>query len=633
MTVYLGKRRAKRLINDATTHRAFCREIVVPDGDLKGQPLDPDIHPAQREYIRAVDAGYRKTVLLKPAQDGGSLITSVPILKRAVRESQTCILAYPTLDKAKSIFADKWQPVLAGFGGQEFKRGGGSRGGVSPEMRLPGGGKFLLRKEGGRGEASSASDTADASQIEEVDDWRSLHRVKLFGERLNRAADPFQGYVSTLKKDTGSIILGMWEDEACTQSVMEYPCHSCGAYHWPIWDHIDVDREVYVCPHCQADWSEIQRLATLNLAKRHDERPSAPAFSLRWTALESPFTVLVEGRKLPALRGLCALFRAAKAKAEMGEHGPMRSFYHDRLTLPYTKDLEDTDGTPARITPGYLAARSKVSTYALNSGQEIHDMDGDSVHIAHKPQGVEFLVVTQDVQQGGQRAPGRNYFHLTGWTADRRSWDLAWGHLVACPMGRSPSEAELHGCLQRIDALASHLATEYGLPILRRGVDVGDRLPEIRRWLARNPQWLAIRGVEATRKAQPGDIQGVIYRKRQEGGWILYELDVHEMRQRAQNGFLVPPNKPGAAHIPEGLAINSSLFAHYCATALIPDAKSGLRWSDRKEDRKLHGDWQKRHDLLDCRTYGYALAEYQIRDLTKPKPPKRKYGSIGAFGI
>jgi hypothetical protein len=164
-------------------------------------------------------------------------------------------------------------------------------------------------------------------------------------------------------------------------------------------------------------------------------------------------------------------------------------------------------------------------------------------------------------------------------------------------------------------------------------VDVGARLPEIRRWLARSPQWLAVRGVEGNRKAQPGDLQGVIYRRPQDGGWILYEIDVHEMRQRAQNGFLVEPNKPGAAHLPQGLQTNSSLLAHYCATALINDSKNGLRWSDRKEDRKQHGDWQKRHDLLDCRTYGCALAEYQIRELTKPKPPRRKYGTVGDIGL
>lgn len=621
------------LLAEPVTHRQFCEEVIVPDGDLKGQPLNPDLHPAQREMIAALDRGYRKIVALKPVQDGGTLMALVPILRRAIREAQTCLLAYPTEELAKDIWSGKIWPLLHAFGGQEPKRGGGSRGGAGRHVKLPGGGQFYLRKAGGRRENAQAAVSGDALLVDEVDDWPDLHRVNLIGERLNRAADPFLGYISTLKRDTGSIILAMWESSTSTQSTMEYPCHSCGTFHWLAWENVDVERQVYKCPHCPAEWTEAQRLNALKHAKRHDENPSAPAFSLRWTALESPFPVLVEGRKLPVLKGLCALYSAAKTKAETGEHGALRSFYRDRLTLPYTKDLEDsTDGTPARITPGYLAARSKDSTYALNHGQEVHDQDGDSIHIAHKPEGVEFLTVTEDVQQGGQRAPGRNYFLLQGWAADRRSWDLAWGSLVACPIGRSPSESELHGCLDRVHSLITSFAHQYAVPLLRRGVDVGDRLPEIRRWLARNQQWLAVRGVEGNRKAKESpDIQGVIYRQKQDGGWFLYEIDVHEMRQRAQNSFLVPPNKPGAAHIPEGLAMNSTLFAHYCATALIPDKKSGLRWSDRKEDRKLHGDWQKRHDLLDCRTYGCALAELQIRDLMKPKPPPRRYGLVNTL--
>ncbi len=621
------------LFEEPLTYREFCNILKVPDGDLKGQPFNPDLHPAQRETVAALDRGYRKIVQLKPVQDGGTLVALMPMLKRAIREAQTCLLAYPTEELAKDIWATKVWPILEAFGGQQPKRGGGSKGGASRHVKLPGGGQFMLRKAGGRKESAQAAVSGDALLVDEVDDWPSRHRVNLVSERLNRATDPLLSFVSTLKRDSGSIILGMYEDSACTQSHMRYPCAYCGALNDMLWEHVDVERRVYVCPDCEKDWSEQDRLTSLDKAIRYDERPAAPAFSMRWNALESPFPVQVEGRKLPVIQGLCALYLSAKEKAEQGEHGPLRSFYRDRLTLPYTKDMVDTDEHPTMITCGRLAARSKVSTYALDLGREVHKEDGDSIHIAQKPPEVEFLVMTQDVQRGGLSAPGRNYFLLQGWSADRRSWDLAWGHLVACPKGKAPSEAELHACLDRVHALGQELATGYGLPLLRRGVDCADRMTEIRRWLQRHQDWWAIRGVESTRKAQEGDIQGCLYRRKQETGWMLYEIDVHEMRQRAQNGFLVDPGKPGAAHLPEGLSISSAIIMHYCATALIPDGRNGLRWSDRKEDRRYHGDWQTRHDFLDCRTYACALAEYQIKSFVVRKIGPRKYGNVGnVFG-
>lgn len=577
------------LLAEPMTHREFCSQIIIPDGDLKGQPLDPDIHPAQREYIRAVDSGYRKTVLLKPTQDGGSLITSVPIIKRAVREGQTCIIAYPTLDKAKAIFADKWMPVLAGFGGTTFTRGGGSRGGVAPEMRLPGGGKFLLRKEGGRGESSQASDTADASQVDEVDDWRDLHRVKLIGERLNRAADPFLGYVSTLKKDTGSIILQMYEDPSCTQSVMEYPCHACGDYHWLTWPQVDVEREVYVCPHCQADWSETQRLASLRVARRHDERPAAPAFSLRWTALESPFSVMVEGRKLPVLRGLCALFRAATAKAAVMEYGPIRSFYRDRLTQPFIEPEPEGE-----ITAAGLARCSERST----------------VNKRTVPAWALFLVMTQDVQGD------RHYWMVVAHGPDERWAVVDWGYeMLVAGDERAPTPEDRRRVLGLIRDLANEgwpvEGGESRLHPVQRGVDGGYLPDELAAWVQGEPAWKFLRGVGqdnlkhaagGAEKTLPAEIRATrALQAVRPPGWRIYwwKIDGHHFRKLAHAALLRHADQPASGLVPRGLKANDALLLHL----------SGEVWEEGEPGKKAYWrEVRKRHDWLDCLVYNLALA-------------------------
>lgn len=615
------------LLEQVPTHAEFLSQIIVADGKQAGQPMSVQGHPAQEAIVQAYDSGrYRRFAWAKPVQDGGTLIGLVPMFRRAIVERQTVVMAYPTGDSAKDIWTTKVWPVLAAFGGQDPQSGGGSRGGAARVVRLPSGGQFILRAAGGRGESGQASITGDALFVDEVEDWPDLHRLELIGQRINESVDPLAVYCCTVKRDRqpgqpdASLILMLVEEGS--NGRLHYPCHACGLMQRLEWERVDLEAAAYRC-ECGAHWSEPQRLEALRRWSLVHERPRSDFFTLAWSALDSP-------RK--GLHQLVKEYQRAIEFVDQGNHGPMRSFYRDRLTTGYTKDLEDADGAPARITCGYLAARSKASTYSINHGKEVHDEEGDSIHVSHKPEGVEFLTITEDVQQGGQRAPGRNYFLIQGWAADRRSWDLAWGHLVACPAGRSPSEPELHACLDRVHSLSEGIAKEIGSPLLKRGVDVGDRLPEIRRWLVRNPQWLAIRGVETNRKAMPGDLQGVIYKRQQEGGWTLYEIDVHEMRQRAQNGFLAPVGKPGAAHLPEGLTMQSSLIAHYCATALIADGKSGLRWSDRKEDRKHHPDWQKRHDLLDCRTYGCALAELQINDLTRrSSAPRRRYGAVGSL--
>ena len=590
------ERSRETLTNDPQSYRQFCESVIVPDGDMKGQPLNPDIHPAQREIVRALDSGYRKIVIAKPVQDGGSLILTMPLLKRAVKQGQTVLLAYPTLDAAKDVWTMKVWPILQAFGGQEPKSGGGSRGGAARVVSLPGGGRFVLRQAGGRKESAQASVTGDAIEVDEVDDWPDSHRVELIGARISRAADPLQVYVSTVKRDTGSLILSMWNEQTATQSHLEYPCPYCATYQRLAWDQVDLEHGSYTCAECESSWLEPERLKILEHAKRVDANPGAPAFSLIWTALESPFPVLVEGRRMPVLPGLVAMFRRAQAAAQSGDHGPMRSFNRDRLTRTY-QEPTDEEGATLIPTRNRLAALSTVSVITLDVDRK--EQGWDSVHLCHVPEWVEHIAVAGDVQQGGDRAPGRIYFVVIG-RGGGRGCIIGWGTIICAEAGRVPSVQELHSALDRLDSLMK--GWQPGAPIVRKCLDVGDRQDEIRAWLKIHPDWWAIKGTGPI-KPQVMDHAGWIYQRRQDTGWTLWLIETQSVTRITQGEILASGNESTGLDLPHGLTRESALVKHICATVEYLPGK----WSLRATDRKHHPEWQTRHDYLDAAVYARAL--------------------------
>jgi hypothetical protein len=157
----------------------YARTVELPDGDLAGTTYEPSRHAAQECILRAIEAGAGSVAILKPVQDGGSLASFVPILRRAHALGQACIIAYPTMDAAKDAWTKKVWPMLERQGGTQPKSGGGSRGGAARVVNLPSGGSIILRAAGGRQESGQASVTADAMLVDEVDDWADMRVLRL----------------------------------------------------------------------------------------------------------------------------------------------------------------------------------------------------------------------------------------------------------------------------------------------------------------------------------------------------------------------------------------------------------------------------------------------------------------------
>jgi hypothetical protein len=604
---------AALLTGTIPSYREFTGQVILPDGRQASQPLSVDGHPAQSAIIDAMDSGkYQRFAWAKPVQDGGTLIGMVAMLRRAILESQTVVLAYPTGDSAKDVWTTKVLPVLVAYGGQSPDDGGGSRGGAARVVTLPRGGKFILRSAGGRGQSGQASITGDALLVDEVDDWPDLETVERIGQRINESIDPLAIYCCTVKgdgepgKSEQSKILAMVEEG--TASSLEYPCSACGAFLAYTWERVDPETVCLTCD-CGHQIEEPERIESLKRYRVVHKNPLRPFFTIRWSALDSP-------RK--SLFALVTQWRRAQEYITNGDHGAMRSFFHDRLTRTYTGDKLDESENPAQVTRSWLARRSSLSHYGMRFDQRTDE--GDSKHEAEVFPGPEFLVASVDVQRGGQRAPGRLYFELEGWCDDRRSYLIAWGHIVAAPSGREPTEGELHDALTRCDQYLTGLATDHGLPLLRRGVDVGDRQQEILRWIGRSRTWWATNGIKSSLKAtEPGDIPDIIYHRRQESGAVLRFIPTAKVREAAQMALLLPLNQPGALHLPRGLSRESTVVQHYASTALIPDGRGGVMWAEKQEHRAFCPDYQSRHDFLDCRTYCHAMAETVISERRKAK--------------
>lgn len=596
----------------------YARTIRIPDGDFKGDTYDPDRHPAQACLLQAVDQGATWVAVAKPVQDGGSLATSAPILRRVAHLHQTVIVAYPTQDKAKDTWSTKLWPMLEAQGGMQPTNGGGSRGGAARVCTLPGGGRFLLRSSGGRGESGQAADTADALQIEEVDDWIDMRRLRLAERRISKSPDPLLIYVSTVKRDgTGaarSLILRLVD--LGTGTTLRYPCPHCGAVQPFTWEQVDIERAVLRCLHCPEVIDEPARQRALKHWQRHDAR-RLPLFSILWTALDSPFPIVVNGTKLPVLPGLCAEFKQALASVEMGDHGLLRQFYRDRLTREYTADIQTDEDATAPLTHALLAERSRRTAWST-IGENRDDGGLWSRYWADWPEAGEFAVPAIDVQHN------RLYWSAVGLATDERTWDVGWGtdYAHAGTDSDKPAPFAPGELTSTLDRVADYLDEQLGDRLRVGVVDTGDLAAEFAdeliEWLRNRRRWRACRGIDTLPRIRPdGEYQArvdglVCWEKRWKPGLGRYVIGSEASWRAFQAGYRRAPGTKGAAHLPGPLKAGNVYLRHLSAKGERTLASGAVVFKEQPGGG--------RHDYGDARGYATAVGLALLRGDPAPPP-------------
>jgi phage terminase large subunit GpA-like protein len=562
----------------------YARTVELPDGDFAGTHYDPTRHQAQHTILRAIDSGARWVAICKPVQDGGSLAAFIPLLRRAHAMGQTVIVAYPTMDLAKDAWVKKVWPMLERQGGVTPKNGGGSRGGAARVVQLPQGGSIILRAAGGRQESGQASVSADAMLVDEVDDWADMRVLRLIERRLSRSRDPLIIYVSTVKRDElegvdRSRILRLYEQGTMTR--LHYPCAKCGALFAFEWEQVDQDACVMRCPHCSAALDDADRIKMLPHAKRYDQNQTKK-FSIMWTALESPFPMLVDGQKLPVIRALCLEHKIGMEAAEKGDHGLLRQFFRDRLCRTY----HDEENEVPHTTEIALASRS------ASAGLRRGDI----------PESCECLAIGADV---GKRDC---WWAAVAIDRDQRWWVVDWGRSEIdgrSSEGRAdePSPQERAAMLDRM----------YERTLRLRRCDVAcidcGYTPELVVPWARKRKWRLVRGDQRPEGTDAVAIGQWGEARKQKAGHTINFIRTDEVKKLMHSCLAIDPGKPGAGMIPRGEAANDWIIRHLCSET----------WSTRDGWVKI----RPQNHLLDCVVYALAFCLAHKR---KAEQAQRRYG-------
>jgi phage terminase large subunit GpA-like protein len=273
-------------VSPLRTIRQFAeQEVVIPDGDYKGQLFRCHRQPAHGLWFDEIDSGRWSRFAFVACQQSGKTLAGyvIPIMYHAFEVQETVIVGLPTMDIAR----DKWEvDIKPAIESSRFahllpKNGGGSRGGTPELITLRNGVNLKFMSGGGGDEKRSAFTSrvlvvTEADKLDEVggasDEATKLRqmegRTRFFGNRKRVYLE------CTVSEETGRI----WQEwQNGSSGLVHIPCHSCGEYVAPEREHfigwqeateeIDAEESRFSCPSCGILWSEEMRKTQLKNAK------------------------------------------------------------------------------------------------------------------------------------------------------------------------------------------------------------------------------------------------------------------------------------------------------------------------------------------------------------------------------
>jgi phage terminase large subunit GpA-like protein len=603
----------------------FSYALTVTEGARPG-PLDMRSHPGQWETLRAIDTGgFQRFVVIGPTQDGKTLVTLIVPTLYALCELR-CPVVYgaPDMRMCADTWTEKLKPMLLASGlGQFLPQDGSASGGGTnvTTVRFHLGGTLFFVGGGGKNESAQASRTARYVFKDEVDSMKA-RLLPL----LDRRADVYEEQArrfetSTIKDDIHSRILMRYNDSTRGRLVFRCPHEPCRKWQSLEWGRVkydDVDdvtaRDTarIFCLHCDAAITDDQRKEMIASEYRllmHGQTvaddgtvtgtpPGSLTWGIRWTALDSP---------LKNLGVLAVQHRAARLKAEAGDHEDLRNFHRDQLCEGYTGDQRQV----LEITLDYLRRRSAESSYDFGQVSE----------------GVEFITAAIDVQLYWL------YWSAMGHALDGRWWLIEAGvqdliDPATKEQTKNPNVHQRRAALSAVRAIVANGWRRGETPVLvaRRGVDVGYLIDEVRPWLVENIDWTGMVGrgetqvmrqMGATSSKRLVWIPGVVDVREQTdkwGVWPLWMADADSLKGRAHDGLLLPQGEPGAGHLFRGIEPRGRLdwvARHIAAEKRVRDEGSGtVTW-----------ETTGRHDILDTAMMNLGLGRAHAEYLKQQKQP------------
>ncbi len=607
--------------------------MLLPDGPSAGENWDPATEPVQLVYVYEADKPHWQVmVLVLPSQRGKSLMgVALPMIRTLVELRQNFCYIMPNLEKLDQNWHGKIKPMLegCGFGAWLPGKGPGARGGKpailtlrDPKTGARAGNLYFMAAGGGGKETSLSSVTAPALALDEGDDLESEGQIGLIFRRAKSFGEDYRAsIVSTvndrLNRDAHPILVFYARG---TQSRLWYACPHCGKYQPLEWEQVILDPVSYQCLYCPVVWTEADRHKALDkFCLVHAGQSVADDGTVTGPIpITRTFSLLAWDMEFhrASLSAIVSEFLTARASIETrGDHSAMRQFYHKVLCREYTADLDELElGT--ELTWQYLLARSQqckqhgpviATTDRTEDGGYLY-----SRHIAPLPPDVNFCVGGIDLQDN------RVYWSLVAFNLDLTTYDIGWSYEYARMDKASWNTAELHAVLDRSLAVMRQASGGVNLELVGLDVADGNHLGPAMAWLAgKKPLCVPIRGHVRTMKPEAGDIDGLIYRRDGE-----YHLRTDNLRELIHSAYKRPNGTPGAAHIPRGLANNSSdgaYLRHLVAEMRTFDKKT------KKEIIRTKGrcDWQ------DARRIAEGMGRLVISRMSRPTRRRMTYGVVG----
>jgi hypothetical protein len=623
------------------SHKYVASEIKFPDGPRVGQTYDPDLDPVHACVVEVLDKGeYTRHVWVGAVQTGKSLLMSLAMLRVATQLKQSFVYSQPTMPKISEAWTGKIKPIIdsSSYAAWMPIHGMGSKGGQSSPFLLfrnpktntrAGMGYFI--PGGGKSEAAQAGTTAPWIFNDEVDSYRSRHRIELIAKR----ADSFgrharRIYTSTVKSDEASIILGMYEES--TQSRLWFKCPHCGKWGPLEWEHITYEKldEItagqsvrYVAPCCAVLWTEADRAVAhqhwrlVHQGQTVDDSgtvigdvPRVLTFGLLWTGLDST----IRSMSVMAIEH----FRALKS-LEAGDHGPMRSFYRDQLCRMYKGEIEELEiaGEMTWQKLHMRSVREKWGPYRIITDRDSADPDRYlySRRVCQPPEEATHCVVAIDVQAN------RVYWMLRAFNLDKTSWICGFGYEYSRMDHDNHNEQELHQVLDRVSlAIPAYVGTT---DLVLGAVDVGDNTDQIKKWIdAKLGIWRGFKGHTNNMKAEVQDVEGLVYVREN-----VFLMQADNARDMFHSTFRRPIDAIGSTHIANGIgAQEATLFKHLVSEQTTIDLKTKKRIVKRSSGRN---DWLDCGKMTEVLIYGF-ISDYRAHETGQTVVPIRSEGQPNA---
>ncbi len=597
----------------------------------KVEPYRIESHPAQRFFLEAFgrtvsgESRYRHYVVVKPTQDGGTMVTqAIPQLYVTTQLGDPVIAGNADMRLSSLQWQDKLRPLIvdSGRGSVLPTEGPGSEGSSTPtSVKLAGVALYYL----GAGASNEAGQAMVSGRLLTRDELDSMHpyTAALMTGRQDSYPDNWITIdTSTVKHDEESPILESLERS--TNAHLEFACPFCGRFTQWLWKHVKCDHDNVikaratihlVCPNtaCAKPITDVERKTMLTFencrlvmkGQRINEHgqvegpePETLVWGFTWTALDSP--------RIPLTRLAEQYVEAIEAKRNH-DHSFMRRFFRDRLCQVYVEELDASE-----INPKSLAGKSEKSDF--NKRQV--------------PRWATFMTLGQDVQKDC------HYWVVMAFDdSGEHSAMIDWGYEYVLPVvngkpdPRTPTPLERYQCLDRIAASASAgwqiVGTDERLVPVRLGADVGYNDIDLLPWIQAHPQWQSCKGVgrdqmakmdRATRAGKSllhpimqARLLGVLDVRQPDTMPVsLVSVNGHAVRQQLHAALMLPTGSPGQCWLPLNLRSNDYLLLHLTSEIWTEELKNGKPtglWYWR-EVRKGH------NHLLDCATYAYALGTY-----------------------